>query len=512
MSGETHSNAVTAAPPDDDVIELDEAQVVRPEHFFLPGVCGLSVARRISRNGKAESDWALYLQRGDGRREMQPLPDTLEVSGQRLFVSPRPGPVGRAGSARWSAESRNDWLAGRPSMAPEELCRLLLETLARYIDMPTEVAPGSFMTLACWVVLTYVAPVFDAVPYLLLNGPAGSGKSRLIDLLAEVVFRPLVTSNLSHAALFRSLDIYGGTALLDEAERLRESNAPDVQELLSSLLSGYRKGGTALRCEGDRNGAFQLRHFSVFGPKAFACINEVPHTLASRCIPVQMQRSPAGSEKHRRRFASEKARFQAIRDALHCAALSFGAEWLTLPVRNDICPEVCGRNYELWQPIFAVAAWFEDHGVTGMLPELRQHAARCISGSKESGISPEDEAILQAVAATVRTGRLKTAGEVLAAVQSQEPALFRHWSARRIANRLRNYGLKSRPSQGRQIFDPSLSDLLRIQDSYGFRLGVCSSPTPGNVHSSTPRTPGPEDAVDIVDLSGHSLKEASRVL
>jgi hypothetical protein len=509
MSGETHSNAATAATPDDDVVELDEAQVVRPEHFFLPGVCGLSVPRRISRNGKAESDWALYLQRGDGKREMQPLPDALEVSGQRLFLNPRPGPVGRAGSARWSADSRNDWLAGRPSMAPEELCRLLLDTLARYIDMPTEVASGAFMALACWAVLTYASPVFDAVPYLLLNGPAGSGKSRLIDLLAEVVFRPLVTSNLSHAALFRSLDVYGGTALLDEAERLRESNAPDVQELLSSLLSGYRKGGTALRCEGDKSGAFQLRHFSVFGPKAFACINEVPHTLASRCIPVQMQRSPAGSEKHRRRFASEKARFQAIRDALHCAALSFGAEWLAMPTRDDMCPEMSGRDYELWQPIFAIAAWFEDHGVTGLLPELRRHAARCIVGSKESGISPEDEAILQAVAATIRTGRPKTAAELLAAVQSQEPALLRNWSAKRTASRLRNYGIKPRPSHGRMIYEPAESELLQVQDSYGFRLGLAASPAPENVHPSPPRTPVAGEAVDMVGVGGHPQRGAA---
>ena len=54
------------------------------------------------------------------------------------------------------------------------------------------------------MMLSYIYPVFDAVPYLFIGGPKGSGKSRLLDLLDRVVFRPLASSNLTAALMFKA--------------------------------------------------------------------------------------------------------------------------------------------------------------------------------------------------------------------------------------------------------------------------------------------------------------------
>ena len=469
-----------AAPPAD-VVELGDGRVVRPERFVLPGVSGLTVPRRIARGGEPVSEWLLLLRWQDGRRESLPLPEMLTAEEGQIYIAPRPPAPPPDMPPGWSAASREKWLAGSTSMPPDELCRLLIEGFAKYLDMPSETAAGAVAMLTCWSMLSYIFPVFDAVPYLAVGGPMGSGKSRVFELLAQVVLRPLSTSNVSNPALFRSLHGFGGIALLDEAERLRESRSPEVQELLSSLLAGYRRGGCATRCEAAGDGQFVMKYFSVFGPKALAGINELPPPLASRCLPVPMFRSPPGSKKPRLRVEADAARWQMLRDALHTLAMEHGSEWLALPARQDVVPEMSGRNFELWQPLLSIAAWLEDRGARGMLDLLRKHSAMLIESSREAATPPDDEALLRALSRAVGNGLAPTASDLLLVVSEADPSLFRNWSPRAVAAHLGRYSLKSKKTNGRHIFDPSTADLLRVQQAYSIDLDMPTDPTPSNV-------------------------------
>ena len=473
-----------------EVVELGDGRVVRPERFILRDVSGLAVPRRILRGGEPVSEWMLYLRWRDGRREAMPLPEVLTVGGEPVFIAPRPPEAPPSMMPGWSAASRSEWLAGSTSMPPDVVCRLLIEGFAKYLDVPSEYAAGTVAMLACWSMLTYIFPVFDGVPYLSVGGPMGSGKSRVFELLSQVVLRPLSTSNVSNPALFRSLHAFGGVALLDEAERLRESRSPEVQELLSSLLAGYRRGGCATRCEAAGDGQFVMKYFSVFGPKALACINELPATLASRCLSVPMFRSPPGSKKPRLRVEADAPRWKMLRDALHILAMEHGSEWLALPARQDVVPEMSGRNFELWQPLLSIAAWLEDRGARGMLDLLRKHATMLIESSREAATPPDDEALLQALARAVGSGIAPTAGELLATVQDAEPSLFHKWSARAVSAHFKRYGIVSRKANGRKFFDPSPADLRRVQDSYGIELDLPTEtdPTPDQRALRTLRT------------------------
>lgn len=460
------------AAPVGEPVELGDGRVVRPERFILPGVSGLTVPRRIVRGGEVVSEWVLHLRWQDGRREAIPLPEVLTVGGERVFIAPRPPEPPPGMLPGWSMASRSEWLAGSTSMLPDEACRLLLESFGRYLDLPSETAAGTVAMLTTWAMLSYVFPVFDAVPYLAVGGPAGSGKSRVFELLAQLVLRPLSTSNVSNPALFRSLHSFGGVALLDEAERLRDSRSPEVQELLSSLLAGYKRGGCATRCEATGDGQFAMKYFSVFGPKALACINELPPTLATRCLAVPMFRSPPGSPKPKLRVEQDAERWQRLRDALHILAMEHGSEWLDLPSRQDVVPEMSGRNFELWQPLLSLAAWLEDRGARGMLDLLRRHALLLIESSREAATPPADEAILQALARSVGSGIAPTAKELLATVQAAEPSLFRAWSPKGIAVHIKQYGIESKKSNGQKVFRPSPAELLRVQQSYGIDLDL----------------------------------------
>ena len=113
--------------------------------------------------------------------------------------------------------------------------------------------------------------------------------------------------------------------MLDEAERLKQTQCPDVAELLSMLLAGYKRGGQATRLEplGD-TGQFKMICFDVFGPKALACIAACPRPWQADASPVTMFRAGPRSQKPRRRIDVEPGRWQALRDDLHALALEHG--------------------------------------------------------------------------------------------------------------------------------------------------------------------------------------------
>jgi hypothetical protein len=132
----------------------------------------------------------LYLRLPDGRREARPLENSIDLPGEsKLWFYPTPGPPSVATPA-WTAEARSAWLNGTPAPDPADLFRRLCERIAQFIDFPRDVAASTRAVLALWTILTYVYQAWDAVPYLFVGGPVGSGKSTLFAILARLIFRP----------------------------------------------------------------------------------------------------------------------------------------------------------------------------------------------------------------------------------------------------------------------------------------------------------------------------------
>jgi hypothetical protein len=456
----------------EDGCELGEAQIVRPELFILPEVSGMAVPLRFARKGKSVLEWHLMLRWRDGRREAIRLDEAIAVGSSTIYLQPRPPAPEPHLVGKWSTEGRRHWLSGGHSLPPDELCRQLLEGYAKYLHLPNESDFGVVVLLACWTILTYIHPVFDAVPYLAIGGPTGSGKTRVLELLEQLVYRPFATSNLTHSALFRHLDSFGGTPLLDEAERFQLVNSPEIGELMSSLLAGYRRGKYVSKTECLGDGTYSSRHYCVSGPKAIACINALPPTLAARSLLIPMFRCPENCEKPRLRVETDRARWALVRDSLHAMAMNYGDAWLSLPGRENVCPEMSGRHYEIWQPVLAIAEWLEGHGAGNLLSVLREFALRSIDSTREATTPAEDEVLLQALAHLVANKCHPTAKEVLHAAAQQEPFLLKHWHARRAATHLSRYGFRTRGSHGRRVYDPSADDFRRVQDSYRIDFGL----------------------------------------
>jgi hypothetical protein len=138
------------------------------------------------------------------------------------------------------------------------------------------------------VLFTHAHDCFEISPVLAATSPAPEcGKTTLLTLLGELVPSPLPASNITGPALFRAVEKWSPTVLIDEADTfLRDSD-----ELRGILNSGHNKRNAwVVRTQGDD---YEPRRFSTWAPKAVALIGKLPPTLSSRSLHIRLQRKLA---------------------------------------------------------------------------------------------------------------------------------------------------------------------------------------------------------------------------
>ena len=214
--------------------------------------------------------------------------------------------------------------------------------LCRYMVMPRQAAE----VVALWTVHTHAFDCFRKTPRLHITAPdRGCGKSTLLDVLACLVLKAIKTENLSTAVLFRAVDKYQPTLLIDEVDTFLRDN----KELLGCLNAGHAKGGKHLRCVGDNH---DLKGFKTFAPAALAGIGKIPPTLADRSIQIVLQKRRADEPvegfredraQHLKKRASQIARWVQDHE------IELRAAEPELP--ND----VLNRLADNWRPLVAIA-------------------------------------------------------------------------------------------------------------------------------------------------------------
>lgn len=149
----------------------------------------------------------------------------------------------------------------------DEIC----DAIKRYLILPD----GGPEILALWAIHTHVFNSFEHSPRLAITSPEkGCGKTTTLDILGELVARPLPTSNATTSAIFRTIEKVMPTLLIDEADTFLKDN----EELRGVLNAGHRRGGQIIRTVGDD---YEPRQFSTWTPAAIAMIGRLPDTLAA---------------------------------------------------------------------------------------------------------------------------------------------------------------------------------------------------------------------------------------
>jgi putative DNA primase/helicase len=141
--------------------------------------------------------------------------------------------------------------------------------LHRYVVLPKHAET----VIALWILLTNLHEAVWVCPLLVSTSPEKRcGKTTLLSLLRRLCHRPLPASNITAAALFRAIEKWQPTLLIDEAGTFLKHS----EELRGIINSGHtRDMAFVVRTVGDEH---EPRRFSTWAPKVIAQIGNVPGT------------------------------------------------------------------------------------------------------------------------------------------------------------------------------------------------------------------------------------------
>jgi len=163
-----------------------------------------------------------------------------------------------------------------------DLWNELRECVVAHLDFQDE---SAYDILVAWILATWQLEKWKSVPYLFFYGPLESGKTRSLELLAQLCFRGWLALYLTVANLYRPLEMWKPTVFLDEAEIYSGKD-----EVIGLMNASYRKGQLVARQVETAEG-FKTAFFDCFAFKTLAGTRSLAKTLQSRCITFKMSKA-----------------------------------------------------------------------------------------------------------------------------------------------------------------------------------------------------------------------------
>jgi hypothetical protein len=259
-----------------------------------------------------------------------------------------------------------------PPVAAEdgaEILNRLHAAFGRYIVFPS---PEAHNATVLWCAATHGQQAWEHAPRLTLTSPEKRcGKSRLMDVAEAVCYQPLITVNVSTAAVVRSITEHDPpTIMVDEADtifgtkRAAESNE-DVRGILNA---GHQRNRPYVRWDVTTRSREECPTFAM---AMLASIGDLPDTIMDRAIVIRMRRRGPGEKVAPFRTRRDAPPLRTIRDQLH--------EWVrghrdTLLAAVPELP-VEDRAADTWEPLFAIAEL-----AGGEWPERARKACLALTG------------------------------------------------------------------------------------------------------------------------------------
>jgi hypothetical protein len=214
----------------------------------------------------------------------------------------------------WSWPSIRDYLDGRSKARPlGEILRDVLAYLKASVWLPHE---EDYAILTLTVPVTYAQAIFDSVPLVFLNGPAGSGKSEMGRAMARVCSNAYVCGQSSAAAIARFIDESRGFVVLDDLEAIGGRDG-QFGELVQALKLSYNKA-TAVKLWTDVK-TMRARRLDFYGVKMINNTRGTNDILGSRMLRIQTRRLPEGMrEVFGNQMPTVDVNPDRLRDELHC--------------------------------------------------------------------------------------------------------------------------------------------------------------------------------------------------
>ena len=325
-------------------------------------------------------------------RELRRLSDEQIITISNQEVALKVIPDGSEFLMRWRYTDIRRYLDGE-TIQPGVVFTAIHNLFKTYVDFRSDIE-SRLLTL--WTIGTYFYTMFPAYPYLALNGPKNSGKSTVMRVLQPLAFNMITTSDPTGPSMFRLIHQTSCTVGIDEAERYHNPKDPGMQQIRQLLNSGYKQGMPAIRVTGDD---LKPQAFDVYSPKILAAIMGLEDILASRCIAIPMRRTTQKMPSFPPDFDGASLRHQ-----LYTLALThFQTVYRNYFERPEL-HKLHNRSGELWSPLVALAAVFEEQGgVVGLLDAISNAAEWDEQISEGKSLSEREEAVLQALELLTRS-------------------------------------------------------------------------------------------------------------
>lgn len=288
--------------------------------------------------------------------------------------------------------------------------------------------------LSLWVLFTHLIDAVEVAPILAVTAPEKRcGKTTCLEWLGRLANRPLPASNITVSALFRAVEKWRPTLLIDEADTFLKNS----DELRGIINSGHTKQSAfVIRTVGDE---YEPRLFSTWSAKAIAMIGSLPDTTADRSIHLEMRRKLAHEHIDKMREAGDHfMELQRKCSRWACDNIHSLNESVSVPgALHD-------RAADNWRPLIAIA---DLSG--GKWPVLARQAAITLTGRTDNeSTSTELLRDIREIFKNLHDDRISTTVLIEKLVELEE-APWATWnrgkpiSPRQIAKRLREFGITS---------------------------------------------------------------------
>lgn len=286
--------------------------------------------------------------------------------------------------ATWGYDSIRAFLEGQDNT--RSLSRIFFDIdrhLRGSVWLPNE---ADYTLLSLMVIVSYVQAIFDSVPLVLLNGPPGTGKTRLGIALASISNNGMVIGNVSAPTMSRMIDESRGLIVLDDLEAIgNKKNSKDgaFSELIQYLKVSYnKKSGVRLVTDMKSQRTTEL---NFYGVKIINNTTGVDSILGSRMFEIKTRKMPeAAREEFGKRKGLTVGEQKDLRDELH--AWTFKNVKAVDATYRMIHPSETERQEEIAASVRTIAKLI-------VAPEVIDSLERAIDLQQNNGdllMSPDD--------------------------------------------------------------------------------------------------------------------------
>jgi hypothetical protein len=192
--------------------------------------------------------------------------------------------IGQAGASPDDKLARFGLVDPEPWKEPVDGAALAFEIKTK-IRQHIVINEEALIVCTLWLFVDYLVEVVDFLPMLAVTSPEKRcGKTTLLTVLLELSRKGLPASNISPASVYRAIEKYKPSLILDEVDTYLKEN----DQLRGIINSGHsRRMAFTIRTNPD---TLDVEPFSTWGPKVLAGIGGMHETLEDRSIFLKLVR------------------------------------------------------------------------------------------------------------------------------------------------------------------------------------------------------------------------------